>query len=206
MDEFRQARAVISIVRPQPGQSTQTSTPCPGIENSNGSLHLGQVRTAGLGGWYSCVMLARYSAIGSSGTAAVPWSTRQFIVIKEGRRAWHHMVLATLVAANGAIPYPAVVIGWIRPASAGYGHVVGGPRNLAFLKVGTLCESALVSETVTLARRMKFRARILDAAHRRCDLFGFEFFYPCMTAINGVLPVDGVNGSAMSGVPFRSQA
>jgi hypothetical protein len=75
MDEFRQARAVISIVCPQPGQSTQTSTPCPGIENSNGSLHLGQVRTAGLGGWYSCVMLARYSAIGSSGTAAVPWST-----------------------------------------------------------------------------------------------------------------------------------
>src|ERR1700722_7701890 len=126
--------------------------------------------------------------------------------MNKGRRAWCHTALATLVAANGAVPHPAVVIGWNRRASAGYGHVVGGLGNLAFVKVGRLCESPVASATVTLARRMNFRVRILDAAHRRYDLFGFGFFHSSMTADNGVLPVDGVYGSAMSGVPFRSQA
>jgi hypothetical protein len=98
---------------------------------------------------------------------------------------------------------PAVVLGWNRSASGGCGHAVGGLGNLAFPKVGRLCESAPGFETFSLARRMKFRACSLDAAHRLGGLFGFEFFHSSMTAVNGVLPVGGVNGSAMSGVPFR---
>lgn len=126
--------------------------------------------------------------------------------MNEGRHEWYRTAHASLVAAYGAVPYPAVVIGWNQFSSAGCGHVDGDLGNLAFLKVRGLCESALVFKTAALVRRMKFQICSLDAAHRGCELFRFEFFHSSMTAVNGVLPVDGVNGSALSGVPFCSQA
>jgi len=115
-------------------------------------------------------------------------------------------VLVAAVTPNGAVAYSTVVLGWNLSAPGSCRHSSIRSLNLAFFKVGRFRESALGFESARLGPRMKFRVCSLDAAHRGCDLFGFEFLHSSMTAVNGVLPVDGVNGSALSGVPFCSQA
>ena len=45
----------------------------------------------------------------------------------------------------------------------------------------------------------------LDAAHRRGDRFAFRFFRSGAVMVDGVLPVGGIDGSAVSLGPFDTQ-